>query len=46
VLHGLILGIHSIQAFPYTVPSFVPDLWDVLTRHASDPAPIGPDIRK
>lgn len=42
----ILCAITSIQAFPYTVPSFVPDLWDVLTRHASDPAPIGPDIRK
>ncbi|KAJ9109876.1 hypothetical protein QFC19_001855 [Naganishia cerealis] len=45
--HGAVLGLIAIiQAHPYTVPSYVPDLWDVLAKHSSDPAPIGPDIRK
>ena len=29
-----------IQAFPYSVPEYVPDLLMTLCKHASDPQPI------
>lgn len=36
----------SIDAFPYTVPSFVPNLLtEVLASHASDPSPISTTVR-
>lgn len=46
-LHGAILGVTAvIEAFPYTVPKFIPELLtEVLAEHASDPNPISSTIR-
>lgn len=39
--HAGTLGLCSlIRAFPYTVPSWMPDLLMVLDRHMADPSPI------
>ena len=36
----------SVEAFPYTVPKFIPKLLaDVLAPRVSDPAPISTTIR-
>ncbi|KAH7104159.1 hypothetical protein BKA62DRAFT_635182 [Auriculariales sp. MPI-PUGE-AT-0066] len=46
-LHSAILGIKAlIEAFPYSVPSWCPDLLTrVLARHAYDPIPISTTVR-
>ncbi|ORX39177.1 putative membrane protein [Kockovaella imperatae] len=46
-LHGAILGATAlVEAFPYTVPKFVPKLLaDVLAPRVSEPAPISTTIR-
>lgn len=46
-LHGAVLGVTAlIEAFPYTVPKFIPKLLaDVLAPRVSDPAPISTTIR-
>nr|XP_018259276.1 proteasome activator subunit 4 [Kwoniella dejecticola CBS 10117]OBR81434.1 proteasome activator subunit 4 [Kwoniella dejecticola CBS 10117] len=46
-LHGAVLGATAlVEAFPYTVPKFIPKLLaDVLAPRSSDPAPISTTIR-
>ncbi|XP_054158581.1 proteasome activator complex subunit 4B-like [Oppia nitens] len=45
--HGAILGLCAcINAFPYDVPDFMPDILVFLSRHLSDPQPIPTTIKK
>ena len=38
---------HSVEAFPYTVPRYVPELLaETLASHASDPIPVSTTVRK
>ncbi|KXS09674.1 hypothetical protein M427DRAFT_75194 [Gonapodya prolifera JEL478] len=45
--HSAVLGLSAIvQAFPYGVPDFVPDILVKLANTIGDPAPIGPTSKK
>ncbi|GJJ09464.1 hypothetical protein Clacol_003687 [Clathrus columnatus] len=46
-LHGGILGVVAlVDAYPYTVPDWMPSLCEVLAPHATDPPPIAQTIRR
>jgi len=46
-LHAAILGmIATLQAYPYAVEPWMPALIERLSRHATDPQPVAPAIRK
>ena len=45
--HAGILGLSSfVEAYPYDVPEFVPDILIELERHLHDPQPIPKTIKK
>lgn len=45
--HCGILGLCSfINAYPYDIPDFIPDVLDVISNHLNDPQPIPATIRK
>ncbi|KAL7039640.1 hypothetical protein ACKWTF_000055 [Chironomus riparius] len=47
VRHSGVLGLCAfISAFPYEIPSFVPNVFEILHRHLDDPQPIPATIRK
>lgn len=46
LFEGAMADSNSVEAFPYTVPKFMPKLLaDVLAPRVSDPAPISTTIR-
>ncbi|KAG9509020.1 Proteasome activator complex subunit 4, partial [Fragariocoptes setiger] len=47
IRHSGVLGLCAcVDAYPYTVPDYLPDILTVLSDHLSDPQPISTTIKK
>ncbi|KAJ3013403.1 hypothetical protein HKX48_005762 [Thoreauomyces humboldtii] len=45
--HAAVLGLAAlVQAFPYDIPTWMPDVLVGLSRCVGDPVPIGPSVQK
>ncbi|KNC98256.1 uncharacterized protein SPPG_06655 [Spizellomyces punctatus DAOM BR117] len=45
--HAAVLGLSAlVQAFPYEVPKWMPDVLVLLARSVGDPAPVGVSVQK